>query len=275
MRKFFGLFKSRRDNRDYLITPFLTEILDKLPSEIDNTSLMTPIKHQGREGACAGFAGVAVKEYQEKIDYNLEGDKYIDLSERFLYEHAKKISGHKEGTTLKAIAKVLVDKGVCRESFWKYKAGDVGQPFAGAEFDAYNFKVQPYYTRITNEKELKASLVKFGAIMIGVGVYRNWYRQKNGHIPDAGFCDKLKGCLGGHAIVIVGYNDKTKEYKFKNSWGIRWGDKGYGYLSYKEMRRTLMDAIAFIDINDERDYEDIELKQIKDLSFIEKIKAWK
>lgn len=274
MRKRFGLYKSPKDRRDYLVTPFLINILDKLPSELDNTSLMTPVKHQGHEGSCAGHAGVAVKEYQEKIDYNLEGDKYIDLSERFLYELAKKISGHKEGTTLKAIAKVLIDKGVCRESFWKYRAGDVGQPLAGAEFDAYNFRVQPYYTRITNEKELKASLVKFGAIMIGVGVYRNWYHQENGHIPDATFWDKIKGALGGHAIVIVGYNDKTKEYKFKNSWGTNWGDKGYGYLTYKEMRRTLMDAIALIDIDDPKEYEDIELKQVKDLSFIEKIKIW-
>jgi len=274
MRKILGLYKSKRDNRDFLVTPFLTKVFDKIPSKIDYTSLMTPVKHQGHEGSCAGHAGVAVKEYQEKIDYNLSGEVYVDLSERFLYENAKKISGHSEGTTLIAIAKILVDKGVCRESFWPYKAGDIGQPISGAEFDAYNFRVQPFYTRITNEKELKASLVKFGPTMIGVGVYRNWYREKDGRILDATFCDRIKGCLGGHAIVIVGYDDETKLYKFKNSWGTRWGQNGYGYLSYREMKRTLMDAIALVDINDEREYEDIELKQAKDLNWFERRKAW-
>lgn len=36
----------------------------------------------------------------------------------------------------------------------------------------------------------------------------------------------------GHAIILVGYDDTKKEFKFKNSWGTDWGYKGYGRLSY-------------------------------------------
>jgi C1A family cysteine protease len=38
--------------------------------------------------------------------------------------------------------------------------------------------------------------------------------------------------LGGHAILLIGYDDKTKVFKFQNSWGVGWGDKGYGYIPY-------------------------------------------
>jgi hypothetical protein len=39
--------------------------------------------------------------------------------------------------------------------------------------------------------------------------------------------------IGGHAVLIVGYNDVTKQFKFKNSWGTSWGNRGYGYLPYE------------------------------------------
>lgn len=34
--------------------------------------------------------------------------------------------------------------------------------------------------------------------------------------------------LGGHSIVIVGYDQKY--YKFINSWGETWGNNGYGFI---------------------------------------------
>jgi len=277
---FTGLYKSPKDKRDFLVSTFVEDVIQKgLPEEIDYTNKMTPVKHQGAEGACAGFAGVAVKEYQEKIDYKLPGEEYIDLSERFLYEEGKKISKHKEGTTLKAIAKVLVEKGVCEERFWKYIPNQSEQYLAGANFNAKRFRVHPYYTRITNEKELKGALVKFGAIVIGVKIFKNWYHHKNGHIPNLTWWERILsyfnfGMLGGHAIALVGYNEKTQEYKFKNSWGTKWGDKGYGYISYKHMKIALMDAVCFIDIDDPNEYQDIPIKTIADISFYKRLTLW-
>jgi len=38
--------------------------------------------------------------------------------------------------------------------------------------------------------------------------------------------------VGGHAVCIVGYDDRKKLLKFINSWGEDWGAQGYGYLPY-------------------------------------------
>lgn len=32
-----------------------------------------------------------------------------------------------------------------------------------------------------------------------------------------------------HGVTLVGY-DPVKGYKIRNSWGLTWGDKGYGYV---------------------------------------------
>jgi C1A family cysteine protease len=41
--------------------------------------------------------------------------------------------------------------------------------------------------------------------------------------------------LGGHCLLCVGYNDKTEQFIFKNSWGTGWGASGYGFLPYAYM----------------------------------------
>ena len=39
--------------------------------------------------------------------------------------------------------------------------------------------------------------------------------------------------LGGHAILVSGYDDKKRVWIMRNSWGADWGDKGYFYLPYE------------------------------------------
>jgi C1A family cysteine protease len=40
-------------------------------------------------------------------------------------------------------------------------------------------------------------------------------------------------CLGGHAVMIVGYDDETQHVIVRNSWGTDWGIKGYFWLPYE------------------------------------------
>ncbi|HUB64245.1 MAG TPA: C1 family peptidase, partial [Methylocella sp.] len=39
--------------------------------------------------------------------------------------------------------------------------------------------------------------------------------------------------LGGHAVAAVGYNNATRSFIVRNSWGPGWGAKGYFYMPYE------------------------------------------
>jgi C1A family cysteine protease len=56
--------------------------------------------------------------------------------------------------------------------------------------------------------------------------------------------------LGGHAICAVGYDEKAKLIKFKNSWSAAWGDAGYGFLPYAYIDKYMTDAWSAVDIKD-------------------------
>jgi len=36
----------------------------------------------------------------------------------------------------------------------------------------------------------------------------------------------------GHTLVAVGYDDARKAFRIQNSWGRKWADAGYAWLSY-------------------------------------------
>ena len=72
--------------------------------------------------------------------------------------------------------------------------------------------------------DLKSSLIENGACLIAFPVYnysdQMWIQNDN---------EKM---TGGHAMTVVGYDDKEEHFIIRNSWGVEWGDKGYFYMPY-------------------------------------------
>jgi C1A family cysteine protease len=238
-----GCIKDKLDSRDYLMRAYLPVV--KISKRIDWTQRMSPVRDQGEEGACVGFATAAgMKEYQELLDYR----KPIMLSPRFVYEEARKIDRalELEGATIRAAMKALKKIGVCQEKFWPYIAGYKGKAKQGANFDAKRFRVITY-ARILNLNELRLSLVTKGPCVIGVDVFRGMLETKTGLVP---LPKKNEDSLGGHAICIAGYDDKKELVKFKNSWSVKWGKAGYGFLPYAYIDRYMRDAWSAVDIED-------------------------
>jgi C1A family cysteine protease len=238
-----GCIKDSRDGRDYLIRPYLPKVV--LPAKIDYTSGMTPVRDQGDEGTCVAFSTVAgMKEYQESLDWK----KYMELSPRFLYSDCKKNDGHpgEEGTEIRVAMKVLVKDGVCEEKYWPYAPHQNDKPKAGAAADAKKFR-EMSYARILNLYELKLALAAKGPCVIGIECFSGIMKTKTGKVPMPKASERS---LGGHAICAVGYDEKAKLIKFKNSWSAAWGDAGYGFLPYAYIDKYMTDAWSAVDIKD-------------------------
>lgn len=245
--KGLGLIPSPIDRRTLLMSAFLPTF--PIPRKKDYTVQMTKVRDQGQEGACVGFAtAVGVREFQEKKEHN----RYIVLSPRFLYEEARKIDGFPDdeaGTSCLAAMKVLKEKGVCEEEFWPYSVEHPGRPKPGVEENAKQYRIKGY-AKLDSLETMKRSLIVNGPFLIGVPVYNNWRTQavwETGKVP---MPPENESPVGGHALCVVGYDDDTQLFKFKNSWGPDWGDEGYGYLPYQYMNLDFSEAWSATDLID-------------------------
>jgi hypothetical protein len=81
------------------------------------------------------------------------------------------------------------------------------------------------YAKIGSELQLKQALVMNGPCVGGLPVYDQYkisfWKKEDGN-----------SFQGGHAIAIVGYNEKG--FIIRNSWGKSYGDEGYSIIPYDE-----------------------------------------
>jgi hypothetical protein len=85
-------------------------------------------------------------------------------------------------------------------------------------------------------------------IPVAIGVkWPPWRTLRTGYLSGQKPLDD-----GGHAICIVGYENKTgllpdTVFIFKNSWGVNWGAGGYGYVTYGYLELNLGET-ALLDV---------------------------
>ena len=207
-----------------------------LPAKYDFSSQMPPIHDQGSLGSCTAQAVTISMEYQLKQQDNAQ-----TLSPLFLYYNERKLMGtirEDSGASLSDGIKAISTWGVCRESMWTYsddKKKFMVKPPKSAYEDAKNYMgldgIRTSNVRYTLDA-IKSRLAKGIPVVFGIYVYPSFESEKTektGKVPMPGTKERP---IGGHALMFTGYDDETKEFKFANSWGTKWGDNGYGYLKY-------------------------------------------
>ena len=75
------------------------------------------------------------------------------------------------------------------------------------------------------ESELASAVVQYGPIPVGVDASGSRFITYKDGVIEESECNKEPN----HAVTVVGF---TPEYwVVKNSWGVNWGDGGYGKIS--------------------------------------------
>ena len=159
----------------------------------------------------------------------------VDLSRLFIYYNERAIEHSvrsDSGAMIRDGIKTLAKQGVCPEQKWPYViAAFTKKPPAPCYTAAKQHTISSYH-RIGSLNEMRACLAEGYPFVFGFSVYQAFESAavaKNGvlNLPKRG-----ERQLGGHAVCAVGYDDQAKRLLVRNSWGPRWGQKGYFTMPY-------------------------------------------
>jgi C1A family cysteine protease len=228
-KRVFNLIIKRIDPKKLNYGPIKIKAVKGLPPVVDLRPGMPPVYDQGDLGSCTAQAFCGSYQYLTQF-YG---------SRLFLYYNERKIEHtvpYDSGAYLIDGVKSLEKNGLCSDSSWPYIVNKFAiEPPKDCYVTALAHKVIKCYNVPQNLKSMKEYLNEGFPFAVGIKVYSEFESdavEKTGIVPIPTANSKL---IGGHAVLICGYNDLKKQWLFRNSWGDTWGDNGYGYLPYNHL----------------------------------------
>ena len=211
-----------------------------LPPRVDLRPLMTPIEDQRQTNSCVANAVAGAYEYLVKRHL---GDEAYDVSRLFIYYNARVEEGGEdedEGTTIESAIAGLTEHGACSEETWPFDEERVNEePDEEAYEEAAQFLIEDVAAVPTSLEAWKSCLAEGYPIVFGLLLYDSFDRhRKRGLVPVPTAREAAREEHGGHAMLCVGYSDPDEVFIVRNSWGPRWGDRGYCYIPYAYLMDT-------------------------------------
>lgn len=195
--------------------PEATRVLGKV--DLRDKGVVTAIRNQAQCGSCWAFAMTACIEI-------VNGGKY-DLSEQQLVSCCTSSSGCNGGYISSTADWVKSNGGIVTESVYPYTSGG-GTTGTCKSVSGNKYSINGY-SSCSSDSAIKSALDKGYAVNTGMKVYDDFRYYKSGVYKYT-----TGSYLGGHAVVIVGYDDGNSCWIIKNSWGTGWGESGYFRMAY-------------------------------------------
>lgn len=230
-KQYYGWTPDLPDHRDLKFS--LPQKMKKLPAKVDLRIDAIPVFDQGALGSCtanaisAAFAFNVLKQNEEA--FYIPSRLFIYYNERLMEGTVDQDSGAMLRDGIKSINKV----GVCAENSWPYDINKfTNKPADSCYKEASGNKAIKYERLNRSLYDFKSCLASGFPFVGGFSVYESFQSRdvtKTGKMPMPGDNERL---LGGHAILVMGYDDEMQCFIVRNSWGTKWGDKGHFYMPY-------------------------------------------
>jgi C1A family cysteine protease len=226
----FGTHPDVPDARD---REYLPKLRVRLPRAVDLRPGMPPVYNQHTLNACSAHAIGALMWYDE---INEVGPAARAPSRLFLYYNERvreREVHHNAPVSLRDGYRSVATRGVCPEHLWPYRVGKFAvQPPRHCYHAAKSVRAVEYFRLPRDLRRMRACLAEGRPFTLGVSIHHSFMAPKvkrTGEVPIPPRGDKV---LGGHAMLVVGYHDRSKRFIVRNSWGAGWGLDGYCMMPY-------------------------------------------
>ena len=209
------------------------------PAEYDISQFLPEVGSQGKQGSCVAWAtGYYLKSFQENYEDVVNGITKMDnkMSPAFIYNQIK-VTDCSGGSVIQDGLDILMSQGIVDWNVMIYNENECELlPTEPEKALAQPNKIEKY-SYLDPEmvfEQTKASLLKNQPVVIAIKIDRSYFgaRDENGEY----IYRKFISDDGGHAMLVVGYDDDRNAFKVVNSWGKEWGNQGFVWIDYKAFK---------------------------------------
>jgi len=229
----------------------------QLPNQVSLKQYAPAIGNQGLNNTCVGWAiGYGAMTIQKAKAKGLKDKSMITqnaFSPNFIYQQIKKNSCNARVTLIEGIEIVSQQGNI------SYIESNPENTTCTTRFNSFQKKraKQNAIAQTTllfkkahaDDKKInhtKTALALGYPVVLSLSVRKNFYQLSGGKYwwPTIGNTTPM----GGHALVIVAYDDKKQAFQLMNSWGTEWGRGGFVWVKYKDFARFAKHAFCLAEL---------------------------
>jgi C1A family cysteine protease len=240
----FGWVRDLPDHRDMLYSAPLQH-LQQVPPSVDlRPQFPWPPYDQGPIGSCTANAIAGAIQFDRAKNHQTPdftpSRLFIYYNERAMERTIPVDAGAQIRDGIKSVAK----QGSCTEASWPYvptpadpqtnlfpsHSAPATKAPAAAYHEAGTYKALSYLSVAQSLSQMKGCLAAGFPFVLGFSVYENIYDASRNPVTVLPMPTGAR--IGGHAVLVVGYDDAKQLFTIRNSWGPSIQDHGCFYMPY-------------------------------------------
>lgn len=222
-----------------------------LPESVSLANFAPQRLNQGQQGSCVAWSSAyAARTILESSSTRTDPDQ-LAYSPAFVYNNIALEDC--QGSYIQRAMEFMQSRGALPMSDFKYDETDCSRQASNSLVQkAADNRIHGFH-RLTesddvngiNIRAIKEHLAKDAPVVIGMMVGGSFMQEMMGqkvwHPTDM---DRQQMGFGGHAICVIGYDDRVEggAFQIMNSWGPEWGQNGLAYVRYGDFKEFVKEA---------------------------------
>jgi Papain family cysteine protease len=222
-----------------------------LPEMVSLAAYAPNRQNQGKQGSCVAWSSAYAARTILEAASTKQDPNVIAYSPAFMYNNIALEDC--QGSYIQKAMEFMQANGAVRYQDFKYDENDCSrQANSSLIQQGQQNKIHGFH-RLTetdevngiNIRAVKEHLAKDAPVVIGMMVGGSFMQdmmgQKVWHPTNN---DKDMTGFGGHAMCVIGYDDRVEggAFQIMNSWGPQWGQNGIGYVRYGDFKEFVREA---------------------------------
>ncbi len=220
-----------------------------LPESVSLLRFAPDRQNQGKQGSCVAWSSVyAARTIVEAASTGASGNSTV-YSPAFVYNQIGLEDC--QGSYIQRAMEFMTNKGVLPYNDFPYTDEECTRQPTSSLWDKAAQNKMHGFTRLTdgesvegiNVRAVKEHLAKDAPVVIGMmvgGTFMQGMMGKDTWAPSSE--DRSQMGFGGHAMCVIGYDDRRQAFQIMNSWGSEWGNNGVGWVRYGDFKEFVREA---------------------------------
>ena len=220
-----------------------------LPESVSLLRFAPDRKNQGKQGSCVAWSSVyAARTIVEAASTGQSGNSTA-YSPAFVYNNIA--LENCQGSYIQNAMEFMANKGVLPFNEFPYDDQSCSRQASSSLMSEASGNRMHGFTRLTetadvngiNIRAVKEHLAKDAPVVIGMmvgGTFMQDMMGKDTWAPNGE--DRSQMGFGGHALCVIGYDDRRQAFQIMNSWGTEWGNNGIAWVRYADFKEFVREA---------------------------------